>query len=757
MGQILNHVVMTMVTDGDFFSHAGGVTNQPALKKFLPFAIQLFDVVSSGKCTQLLPIAMPRNGNRALWSNNNGVGKGDRLVETVQKCSGLNHLKKRNRELYDVSVRWILKNDPGAAKEWIFPAMGAYRGQDYHFLLHDCLKFYPSVSFVETIYDAYPDAVRLHCSTGADSPVRGGLPLHFAMCYPCRPDVVRFLLRVYPEAALQPTTDTRELPLHIAVKKRYTGRWDSKLEILDLLVKEAPSSLMMRSDSGHSPADVAVMTLNHAGIDILVKANPDAFVNDSDSNLRARGVTSCSPLEWACSNRNINVIRTLLLATDRAGPNVVYAACSGQRSIRILSLLLESNNDVLQQPVSSYETVLDYASWTNPSKKTMEFLLSKYQGQKFTFEVGSYESRFFYRRLAKVYSQNHPTIRHLVTPSFAERAFVVPFLDGMSSNETVEELDFRFMGRESPREVNAFRRMMSSNRTIKRLHCHHLFRFVDSTRAFLDGFAANNNLETIAVSVCQDTEVLLDDFETFLQLVGTKERLRALTLTSLVITSWDLEPIPIHDVPTAPIIKLLESKHHLTALHLSGIELNGDVLALALALSTKPNPPLESLTLSACMTMEGCNQAFVTALGLLMHLPSLRKLNVSNNMTLTTDDMVQVAESLKTTKSLEELNLSYITLTATAIEALTRAVREHNMVLRHCHYNVECLRELDYYTALNRAGRERIHGSSFTKEEFVNILSNENQPKTNRKGGVNLLACSVPYGLLRMAPHLWAM
>ena len=147
-----------------------------------------------------------------------------------------------------------------------YPDGTSQRNKSRNMPLHDACKYKASATVVKILLDSYPDAVYAQNNNGY-------LPLHCAAAYKASPSVVKLLLDKYPDgAAIQ--CKTLDTPLHfIAASSK------PSTEIIRMLIKAAPSSVLITNASDENPLEKAKKSGNCDGnmehIDILENAMND--------------------------------------------------------------------------------------------------------------------------------------------------------------------------------------------------------------------------------------------------------------------------------------------------------------------------------------------------------------------------------------------------------------------------------------------------------------------------------------------------
>jgi len=707
------------------------------------------------------------------------------IYESVEKCSTLNPLNEADRTAYLQSVERIIAKEPEQAQKRIYPVMGAYVGEEYHYLLHQCLCFQPSLSLVRKVYESWPQAIQEFCHHRTADKVGTALPLHCATYFDAPVDVICFLASKYPEAAKMGTKEQRNTPLHLALQRNST-----KLkEVVKILVRAAPSSLLAHNKEG-TPIHVAITV--PASMDViryLANLNPAALktrktMSPSDRRCRSRdqnrSESTSSPLrrttaaagsdeeirDRASSETNVRVLRD-----DVAFP--LMMACFHRKSYKILSKLIKSNPTIITtvDSMTGKTFFQDVCAAPGCPCDLLETMLDLYTHEELQVSVPEIESHRYYKRIAKALSSDHSHIRTLKAPSFPHQSFTETFLTGMASNTSVETLCLSHVDNQpyikDPTKIaKAMKAMLEENQTIKALHLHIALATTEVTEAFLEGFAANNTLEEISIVVNASAFTGKNNKSSSLmkelfRLLVTKSSLRSVSLRGTDMPNhWDGFCFPMDK---KLLTDLVQSRHAFTALHLYNIRLHDSLTQeIAKAIRENTESPLREVTFSRCHNPSSSSlsldDSFIAAIETLLQSPTLEALDISGNFLGNHDQKEEtirkLAQCLQTNDSLKRLDLTgnhhLFTGGGHVAVALKEVLQQSNYTLEEMKWDGHS-RTLDYYTTLNRMGRVQLKDPNLTKEAFVKLLMKAQQQQ--QQVGLTQLAC---YELLRGVPHVWA-
>lgn len=225
-------------------------------------------------------------------------------------------------------TNWVLvaelsKSDPRAA---------AYAGPNYWTALHHaCSRRCPHADVVESLISAYPQAL-------VETDDRGWTPLHQACRFKAPRDVVRLLLRAYPElgkrAACMRNGEGRSA-LWLAL------RYDAPKGVADLLLQADPSAVLDEDREGGSPLSlvwddyansfqgkrtlqVLLRNLENEGWDSAADESAQARIATSERNAKlamTKSAPACKELQskW---NKAITLLKAYFQfpADDSDGP-----------------------------------------------------------------------------------------------------------------------------------------------------------------------------------------------------------------------------------------------------------------------------------------------------------------------------------------------------------------------------------------------------------------------------------------------------
>jgi len=693
------------------------------------------------------------------------------LFQTLEECSELDPNNHSDRQLYESSIWALLRSDPKQARRKIYPAMGSYIGEDFEYLLHQCLRYRPSTALVEAVVAANPTAVEELVSC---CPLWARLyALHIAVYFQASIDIIRYLTNLYPKALLMKAQGENErTPFHILAGNPYD------LDALKLFIEACPSALKIQDLRQNTPLFVAVKEAidncpknGVEAIRLLANANPELITKRSYSYFRN------TPFIYACGFGSYEVVKILLEAcpdvlSGKTSPSNMHAlayACHRWRPLDILSLLTRhaNPNALAYRPEDGSKTAFEEA-WSQMVFEGVEYLFQQFNGDEILLNsIPHFSSRIpfgkykKFERWGKLLASNHEHVRKikLKTHFGLESLFLIAFLSELAdNNETVEELSLdlgpvgegRGSRRARHRVCEALRQLLRTNRTIKTVRLEAKLR-----DAVFEVFSKDNAIENLSIDFDTEEDPGPSFQERLAREVVNKTTLKRLSLRGHSRGQFLIQEIDPPIFYLDPFLTLLKSPHSLREIHISSFCLEYDILEVAQAIqSNYKRCPLEAVTLSECITSPDCKQFVLRAVAIFLDsCENLRKLGIARNG-LGDDEIKAIAECLKDNTTLQELDYSGNPLTIVGEDALTSVLRDYNVTLQKLNLGPPLPRELDLCLKLNQAGRAKLKCPLLSKVEFVDMLARE-EPAENEGPISEADRCSILYGFLRQAPHLW--
>jgi ankyrin repeat protein len=200
------------------------------------------------------------------------VEDGARLNGAKYMCDPDKHMYKERNQLHtgyhDTNpLHFVGERTPTDVVQFLAnkdPTLVREEDDDGMFPLHAAIRNGADLGAVQILYDKYPRAIVRF------DKCLGRLPLHHA-AERAKPDVVKFLLSRYKDAARAPDKGTFSLPLHVAAARRVASK-----RVVRRLVKAWPVAIHEKNRKGLTPLQVAQASGVHdaAVLDLLANGLP---------------------------------------------------------------------------------------------------------------------------------------------------------------------------------------------------------------------------------------------------------------------------------------------------------------------------------------------------------------------------------------------------------------------------------------------------------------------------------------------------
>ena len=223
------------------------------------------------------------------------------------------------------------KWDPVFLALWRDNNLAAVRSKrDGELPLHNIFRHngsFPSVRLLESLLEAFPDAVRERTSDG-------DLPLHLALYSYSSIKIIRLLITAYPESAAE-RNKYGNLPLHCALRNNLN------IEIITIILDSYPQGAYERDEANWLPLHIVLKAdaPRENVISILLERCPDlAKEKDFGGEL---------PLHYSLrkSSISLDTVRVIFNAFPDAvhetNPNVLHLAFARQVPFDFLKMLIK--------------------------------------------------------------------------------------------------------------------------------------------------------------------------------------------------------------------------------------------------------------------------------------------------------------------------------------------------------------------------------------------------------------------------------
>jgi len=198
----------------------------------------------------------------------------------------------------------------------------------------------------------------------------GRTPLHVAAQFNSSVSVVQALLAAYPDA-VKATNNDGNTPLHVA------ARYSSSVAVVQALLAEYPEAARAKDKHGNMPLHAAAWySSSESVMQALLTAYPEAA--------KATNYNGSMPLHVAASkSSSVAVVQVLLaaypeaaMATNNDGLTPLHAAARNSSSVAVVQALLAAYREAVKATDKDGETPADYAAKYNENAAVKAFFAS---------------------------------------------------------------------------------------------------------------------------------------------------------------------------------------------------------------------------------------------------------------------------------------------------------------------------------------------------------------------------------------------